>query len=108
MSNYFTDKSFLINNFNSLPTDQLDTVDAAKLDELERQLDEAERLLRESNLDAQYNELEKANNEVKDLVFRSKRDYDDLKKDVENIEQIKNSLPDGCFKNIEIETAPGP
>jgi hypothetical protein len=30
-----------------------------------------------------------------------------LKKDVENIEQIKNSLPDGCFKNIEIETAPG-
>ena len=87
--------------------DQLDSVDTAKLEELEKELDKAERLLRENNLDTQFIELENANNEIIDLVIKSKREYEDLKKDVENIEQIKNSLPDGCFKNIEIETAPG-
>lgn len=88
-------------------SDQLDSVDTAKLDDLEKQLDDAEKLLRENNLDKQFVDLENANNEVIDLVLKSKREYDDLKKDVENIEQIMNSLPDGCFKNIEIETAPG-
>ncbi|XP_071154854.1 laminin subunit gamma-1-like [Mytilus edulis] len=95
-----------IKNISNL-LNQLDSVDTAKLDDLEKQLDDAEKLLRENNLDKQFVDLDNANNEVIDLVLKSKREYDDLKKDVENIEQIMNSLPDGCFKNIEIETAPG-
>jgi hypothetical protein len=57
------------------------------LEELEKELDKAEKLLRENNLDTQFIELENANNEIIDLVIKSKREYEDLKKDVENIEQ---------------------
>ncbi|OWF54908.1 laminin subunit gamma-1-like [Mizuhopecten yessoensis] len=86
---------------------QLDDVDIAKLDALQAALDNAEQELIDADLDNQYMKLEKANDEIKRLVAEHENDYNMLKEDVDNIEQIKLSLPDGCFKNIDIESPPG-
>lgn len=82
---------------------QLVNVDVNKLDELEQELDAAEKELMGTDLQEQYNSLETANDKILQLVAQYEDDLAYLRKEVENIEEIKESLPDGCFKNIGIE-----
>ena len=78
-----------------------------RLNELERSLNETDQQISDADLDRQMLELEKANEDVKRLVAEHKNDYYQLKEDVDNIEQIYLSLPQGCFKNIPIEVPEG-
>ena len=75
----------------------------AKLDQLEQDLSEAEAVLNDADLQTKYNNLVKANEEIIQLVSEYEIDLTKLREDVDNIEDIKNALPDGCFKNIGIE-----
>ncbi|XP_011419247.3 laminin subunit gamma-1 [Magallana gigas] len=82
---------------------QLVNVDVNKLDDLERELDEAEKELMGTDLQDQYSRLEMANDKILQLVAQYEDDLAYLRKEVDNIQEIKESLPDGCFKNIGIE-----
>lgn len=42
--------------------------------------------------------------QVKLWVQDYNQDLSELEKDVQNVKDILDSLPDGCFKNIDIET----
>ncbi|XP_041371142.1 laminin subunit gamma-1-like [Gigantopelta aegis] len=75
----------------------------AQLDQLERDLDQVERALADAEIEKQFNKITRANDLVKKLATQYTEDYSQLQADVDNIEDIKNSLPDNCFKNIEIE-----
>ena len=74
-----------------------------KLDQLEQELDAAEKELMGTNLQEQHNSLETANDKILQLVAQFEDDLAYLRKEAENIEDIKESLPDGCFKNNVIE-----
>lgn len=82
---------------------QLVNVDVNKLDDLEQELDDAEKELMGTDLQEQYNRLETANDKILQLVAQYEDDLTYLRKEVDNIQEIKESLPDGCFKNIGIE-----
>ncbi|XP_046546813.1 LOW QUALITY PROTEIN: laminin subunit gamma-1-like [Haliotis rubra] len=87
--------------------DSFEMVDPNSLDALEADLAEVERQLKEADIDAQYKYISSANDNVKNLVRKYTEDYSQLKEDVDNIEDIKDSLIDGCFKSIEIESPAG-
>lgn len=81
----------------------LDTIDMAKLDELEVNLDSAEETLLNANLDERYSNLEGARNQQ----FRWVTDYTEelilLKRDVDNVHQINMTIPRKCFRRIVLE-----
>ncbi|WAR30636.1 LAMC1-like protein [Mya arenaria] len=79
-------------------------LDTADLDRLELELAAAETTLKNQNLESQFAKLTTANNQVKLWVQDYNADLSDLEKDVQNVKDIMDSLPDGCFKNIDIET----
>lgn len=90
-----------------LVADGLDMVDINQLDQLEMDLADIERTLVEENLDQQYKDLQQSHDQVKKWVIDYTDNISQLRRDVDNIEEIKNSLPDGCFKNVELEPDAG-
>lgn len=76
----------------------------AKLEKLERDLDDVEQQIKDADLDAQYNELKLAKEQQTILVQEFRVDLEQLRREVNNIEEIKNKLPDGCFKRAGLET----
>ena len=109
------------------PTDREFILDTAALDDLERKLIVAERDFIESDLERRIEEMRVARvTQVKmDKIFVSSnsyfkiwtpfpfkqnqwvRDYEEelarLRLEVDNIEAIKNALPDGCWKRLKLE-----
>ncbi|KAK3087389.1 hypothetical protein FSP39_005285 [Pinctada imbricata] len=82
---------------------QLTGIDMSKLDELERDLNDAETLLMDAELQRKYDQLNEANDNIQQLVTQNKYDLNQLEMEVDNIREIKEALPDGCYKNIGIE-----
>ncbi|KAL3871372.1 hypothetical protein ACJMK2_039377 [Sinanodonta woodiana] len=78
-------------------------LDTEELDRLEQELSGAEEALRTADLDTQLSRLSAANVQVKDWVNDYMIDIKQLEADVENVREIMEALPDGCFKNIELE-----
>ena len=79
-------------------------LDTDELDRLEIELAAAQQALEDADLDSQFTKLTTTNNQVKKWVADYRLDISDLEADVENVREIMESLPTGCFKNIEIET----
>ncbi|KAH3798034.1 laminin subunit gamma-1-like [Dreissena polymorpha] len=79
-------------------------LDTAELDRLETELAAAEAVLQNADLEAQFAKLTTANNQLKVWVQEYSQDLSELEKDVQNVKDIMDSLPTGCFKNIDIET----
>nr|CAD7454511.1 unnamed protein product [Timema tahoe] len=73
------------------------------LNQLERRLNAAEDELRQANLDQRLQSLREARN----LQTQSMKNYDEelkyLRQEVENIEDINESLPEGCWKRMVLE-----
>lgn len=78
-------------------------IDTAALDDLERKLIVAERDFIESDLERRIEEMRVARVTQNQWV----RDYEEelarLRLEVDNIEAIKNALPDGCWKRLKLE-----
>lgn len=81
----------------------LPQIDDHELDILEKELREAEERVAEAKLDERLNELREKQKGQNDLIDFYKTQIDQLQKEVENVEQIANALPDGCFKRVELE-----
>ena len=79
-------------------------LDTEELDRLEVELAAAEQELQQADLEEQFTKLTTTNNQVKKWVADYRLDISDLEADVANVREIMESLPTGCFKNIEIET----
>ncbi|XP_050312326.1 laminin subunit gamma-1-like isoform X2 [Anthonomus grandis grandis] len=80
-------------------------IDEEDLARLEREMQEAEEKLKETRLEERLEELQKQHKIQNDLIQSYKEQIKLLEGDVNNIEQIVNSLPDNyeCFRNVELE-----
>ncbi|XP_064648977.1 laminin subunit gamma-1-like isoform X2 [Lineus longissimus] len=86
---------------------KIDMVDMNRLEYLEGLLAKAEEDLEKAKLDERYNDMLRARTQQTRWV----KDYTDeliqLRRDVDNIMEIRDKLPDGCFKQIKIEVPQG-
>nr|CAD7262431.1 unnamed protein product [Timema shepardi] len=89
----------IMKELNDLPN----TDNEEALNQLERRLNAAEDELRQANLDQRLQSLREARN----LQTQSMKNYDEelkyLRHEVENIEDINESLPEGCWKRMVLE-----
>ncbi|VDO67351.1 unnamed protein product [Onchocerca flexuosa] len=88
----------IINQLNSL-----DGVNSEELDELEKQLNQAEELLNSADLDKQVSLLKEQKIEQDRTITQFKNEIDTLKDEVQNLEEIRDSLPNKCFNVINLE-----
>lgn len=73
------------------------------LRDLEDKLENAEKDLKKNDLDQRVDALEKMTNEQKIWIKNYENEVEKLQKDVRNIAQIRESLPDGCFRRSRLE-----
>lgn len=81
----------------------LDDDDGGLLDQLERRLEVVEKEHQEADFDTRMGELRQA----RELQNKWMKDYTEevekLKKDVRNIADIRNALPDKCYRRVVLE-----
>ncbi|XP_018430707.1 PREDICTED: laminin subunit gamma-1 [Nanorana parkeri] len=82
---------------------KLDSVDVSKLNELERTLEDAKSQLRDSDLDRKVGQLEQSARLQDAALLSYQQDIDQIIKDIDNLEDIKNTLPPGCYNTPIIE-----
>ncbi|GFG33810.1 hypothetical protein Cfor_03510 [Coptotermes formosanus] len=82
---------------------QLPYIDPTSLDELQLRLERAEEEFQFANLDGRIQELKDARISQAQWVKNYQDEVERLQADVQNIEDISNSLPDGCWKRVQLE-----
>lgn len=82
---------------------QLDTVDLNKLNEIEGTLNKAKDEMKVSDLDRKVADLENEARKQEAAIMDYNRDIDEIIKDIHNLEDIKKTLPSGCFNTPSIE-----
>ncbi|XP_066151126.1 laminin subunit gamma-1-like isoform X1 [Euwallacea fornicatus] len=95
----------LLNDVESILVELEDTPDISddELDRLEQELLITEARLKETRLEERLEELQKQHKNQNQLIESYKEQIRILQADVNNIEQIVNTLPEGCFKRMELE-----
>lgn len=83
--------------------DDLDSVDNSQLDDLERLLALAERELLNADLGARAEALREAQEEQKKWMKDYEDEIEQLKRDVANVEAIRHSLPEDCYRRLVLE-----
>ncbi|KAL3200058.1 hypothetical protein MRX96_001267 [Rhipicephalus microplus] len=81
----------------------VDSVDPGRLDQLERRLMEAEREAEAARLDERLEELRAARQQQQGWMHDYEAQIEQLKRDVANVKDISDSLPDRCFRRIKLE-----
>lgn len=79
------------------------TVNPGFLGQLGEDFADLEDQLRAMTLDEQLSQLEVGAKQQQMLIDRYTLDLTQLQKDVANIQDIREALPDGCYKNIKLE-----
>lgn len=74
-----------------------------ELNRLEEEIQKAEHKIREARLEERLEELQKQHKVQNDLIESYKDQIKILQADVDNIEQIVNALPEGCYRRVELE-----
>ncbi|KFP62450.1 Laminin subunit gamma-1, partial [Cariama cristata] len=82
---------------------QLETVDLNKLNEIEGTLNSAKDQMKDSDLDQKVSFLEREARKQDDAIQAYNRDIEEILKDISNLEDIKKTLPSGCFNTPSIE-----
>lgn len=83
---------------------QLDNVDVNRLKEIERTLNDAKDQMKDSDLERKLADLEKAEKEQANAIITYQQDIEDILKDIKNLEDIKQTLPPGCYNTQSLET----
>jgi len=83
--------------------DRLDDVDSSVLDELEKRLNEAEEQMKNANLDNKTQALTEARSGQAKLMHDYAKELDKLTKDVVNIKQISETIPEQCYRRMSLE-----
>lgn len=86
-----------------LTVGQLDTVDLNKLNEIEGTLNKAKEEMKVSDLDRKVSNLENEARKQEAAIMDYNRDIEEILKDIRNLEDIKKTLPSGCFNTPSIE-----
>ena len=82
---------------------QIGEVNPGFLGKLGDDLEDLEDQLRALNLDEQLSRLEVGAKQQQTLISKYTLDLTQLEKDVANIQDIRDALPSGCYKNIKLE-----
>lgn len=82
---------------------RVEPVDLSKLNEIEATLNAAKNQMRDNDLDRKVSDLEKAAAKQASAIDEYNRDIKTIEKDISNLEDIKRSLPSGCFNTPAIE-----
>lgn len=77
--------------------------DEATLDRLDKEIAEIETKINETKLEDRVQELQQKNKIQTSLIADYNIKIDELQRDVDNIKSIVESLPDGCFRRLELE-----
>ncbi|XP_066479595.1 laminin subunit gamma-1 [Tiliqua scincoides] len=95
----------LLNMINDLleKLGRVEPVDLSKLNEIEATLNAAKNQMRDNDLDRKVSDLEKAAAKQASAIEEYNRDIKTIEKDINNLEDIKRSLPSGCFNTPAIE-----
>lgn len=85
--------------------DNLDShqINNTHLDVLERQIEEVEMKIRDAKIDEHMSVISKAMEYLTSEASELQQNLTQLKLDVDNIRDIKESLPEGCFKKLNLE-----
>ena len=78
--------------------DDLDNIDTGKLDDLEKNLDDAEKQLQVADIDSRYEGLMSSTHQQRNWVKDYTAELIQLRKDVENIRMINETIPRACFR----------
>ncbi|XP_030761845.1 laminin subunit gamma-1-like isoform X2 [Sitophilus oryzae] len=78
-------------------------IDDEELNRLEEEINLTEYHLIQAKLDERLAELQKEHKSQNDLIESYKDQIRTLRHEVSNIEHIVSSLPDGCYKRVELE-----
>ncbi|KAI1289518.1 Laminin subunit gamma-1 [Halotydeus destructor] len=83
--------------------DDVQDIDPRILDDLERKLEQAEQELRNANLDSRLATLKTARDQQKGWMNNYDEEITKLQKDVDNILEIKNAIPQRCYRRVRLE-----
>lgn len=81
----------------------LPNINDDQLNLLEEELFKAENRVREAELDKILEDLRREQKEQNSLVEAYNLEIERLRAEVENVRDIANALPDGCFKRVQLE-----
>lgn len=73
------------------------------IDRLEEQIRITEEKLKETKLEEKLEQLQKDHKERNELIEQYKLEIAWLENEVENIEEVVQALPEGCFRRLELE-----
>ncbi|KAG5898178.1 hypothetical protein JTB14_013222 [Gonioctena quinquepunctata] len=79
------------------------TLQESDVDRLEEEIKMAEEKLREARLEEKLENLQEEHRSQTDLISQYKVQIAMMQEEVENIEEIIETLPEGCFKRVELE-----
>lgn len=81
----------------------IDKVDLSKLDQIDRSLKEAKEKMAGSDLDRKLKELNDMAKGQEDMIGDYDRQIREIRADIANLNDIKNTLPNGCFNTPSLE-----
>lgn len=81
----------------------IDKVDLSKLNEIDESLKSAKGKMADSELDNKLAELNEVARTQEDMVNNYDRQIREIRADIANLNDIKNTLPDGCFNTPSLE-----
>ncbi|GFS14721.1 laminin subunit gamma-3 [Elysia marginata] len=79
------------------------SVDMQQLQDLEALLDKVEKDMMEADVESKVRELQARKTKIETQADKFESNLSQLYEDVENIREIQDSLPTGCYKTIPIE-----
>lgn len=97
-SSALTEIRSLLTQLNSI-----DSYDDNRLKELQRKLAKLEEQFRNSQIIERIKKLQIDKEARTKLLIRHADDLEQLKADVKNIDDIRATLPDGCWRNLNLE-----
>ncbi|CAF88969.1 unnamed protein product, partial [Tetraodon nigroviridis] len=81
----------------------IDRVDLSKLNEIDESLKNAKGKMADSDLDRKLAELNDMARSQEDMIVDYDRQIQEIHADIANLNDIKNTLPDGCFNTPSLE-----
>ncbi|KAJ8357310.1 hypothetical protein SKAU_G00201040 [Synaphobranchus kaupii] len=81
----------------------IDKVDLSKLDQIDGSLKRAKEQMENGDLDRKLNELNQVAKNQEDMIIDYERQIHEIRADINNLNDIKNTLPPGCYNTASLE-----
>lgn len=81
----------------------IDKVDLSKLNEIDESLKSAKGKMADSELDRKLAELNDVARTQEDMISDYERQIREIHADIDNLKDIRNTLPIGCFNTPSLE-----